>query len=97
MIESLKSEEKQMEIRDKKRKGKASHHSTIFSTWHLRSEMREKIRKSSKPMKMTKRNEELASGRQAFGLVLGHAQFQQNPLATIREHLKNSLAAQNQQ
>lgn len=59
--------------------------------------MREKMRTKTKPPTVTQRNKELVQGRQAFGLVLGHSQFQQSPLATIREHLKNSLAMQNQQ
>jgi len=37
------------------------------------------------------RNQILMKGRTDFGLVLGHPQFQANPLGTIREHLTNVI------
>jgi hypothetical protein len=41
---------------------------------------------------IVERNQILQKGRTDFGLVLGHPQFQANPLGTIREHLTNVIA-----
>jgi hypothetical protein len=41
---------------------------------------------------IAERNQILHKGKTDFGLVLGHPQFQANPLGTIREHLTNVIA-----
>ena len=43
-------------------------------------------------MTFAKRNHILVHGRKDFELVLTHPQFQENPLATIREHLSNVVS-----
>ncbi len=43
-------------------------------------------------LSVVERNQMLHKGKTDFGLVLGHPQFQANPLGTIREHLTNVIA-----
>lgn len=46
---------------------------------------------------LQQRNQILLKGREDFGLVLSHPQFQANPLGTIREHLTNVISKSQQE
>lgn len=51
-------------------------------------------RRSKKPVTAKQREKILTEGKKSFGMVLEHPQFRSNPLATIREHMQNKLAAE---
>jgi len=48
-------------------------------------------RASKKPIGPGQRSKILASSKKGFDLVVSHPQFQQNALATIREHMRNKI------